>query len=419
MTKEAIIEQLKSHPNYMMEKSFRLRFPEAYSEICNIKFPDNFVFNQKIYHYLNDDIELSFGVCLECGKRCKYINFFNGYSKYCSTKCSSNSKEVKEKKAKTCIDKFGYSNPLASPKIREIGLKTMSEKYGVEYASQSKEIIDKWKKNNLEKYGVEYPLQNKDIQEKVKKTNIEKFGVEYPSQSKEIIDKWKKNNLEKYGVEYPMQSQIVKDKSRQTCLEKYGFESHNSSPEIKEIKKHSCIEKYGVENPFQIESVKEQIKQTNLERYGVENPFSSPDIIDKIRKTNIERYGRSFPNVSHYEDELNEYILTIYSDEIIRNDRNTIRLEFDLYLPKIKFAIEFNGDFWHMNPLFYEENDINPITNICASDIWKRDLNKQNVAKQNGILLFVVWEHDWKHDKEKTKEHIKDIIYSLIKTLDE
>ena len=419
MTKEAIIIQVTAHPNYMMEKSFRLRFPEAYAEIVKTEFPENFTFNQKLYHWLHDDPDLSLGVCPECGKRCGYINFFRGYSKYCCIKCSSNSKDVRDKTARTCTERFGSVSPLANPEIREAGRETMLEKYGVEYAMRSDNIRDRAKHTNMEKYGAEYPSQNKDIREKVKRTNKKRYGVEYPSQSEEVINKWKRANLEKYGVECPMQCQAVREKSRRTCLEKYGCESHNSSPDVKRNKANACLEKYGVENPFQIEFVKEHIRKTNMERYGVENPFASPEIMDKIRKTNIGRYGRPYPNVSRREDELYEYISTVYTGEIVRNDRSVIGLEFDLYLPEIRLAVEFNGDFWHMNPAFYNEDDINPVSGLSAARVWERDSNKRDLAEKNGVSLFVVWEHEWKHDKDKTKENIKDIIYSRIKTLDE
>jgi len=103
------------------------------------------------------------GMCSECGKETKFIDLGKGYHKFCSYKCSSNSKEVKEKKKETCIEKYGVENP-----------------------SQSEEIKEKIKETCLEKYGTENPSQNEGVKEKIKQTMLEKYGVEHPSQTQEF-----------------------------------------------------------------------------------------------------------------------------------------------------------------------------------------------------------------------------------------
>ena len=111
------------------------------------------------------------GICY-CGNRTKFYSLGIGYKKYCSVKCSSNSKEKKRK-------------------IKETNL----EKYGVEYSSQSKQIKEKIKQNNIEKYGVVSTLQLDKVKKKSKETMIKKYGVDHPSKSKEIQKKSKKTKL--------------------------------------------------------------------------------------------------------------------------------------------------------------------------------------------------------------------------------
>ena len=64
--------------------------------------------------------------------------------------------------------------------------------------------------------------------------------------------------------------------------------------------------------------------------------------------------------------------------------------------------IEFNGDFWHMNPSIYDENYFNKISKIYAKDKWEIDKIKIECARKNGYDVLIVWEHDYRKDKENT-----------------
>ena len=51
---------------------------------------------------------------------------------------------------------------------------------------------------------------------------------------------------------------------------------------------------------------------------------------------------------SHYEDEIFNYIKTIYNWNIVLNSRDIISpYELDIFIPDKKIAIEFNGIYWH------------------------------------------------------------------------
>lgn len=70
--------------------------------------------------------------------------------------------------------------------------------------------------------------------------------------------------------------------------------------------------------------------------------------------------------------------------------------------------IEFNGDFWHMNPDYYSPNDINPITKKTAKDMWEYDSKKESIATTKGYDMITIWESDWYNNKEKVLQKIKD-----------
>jgi very-short-patch-repair endonuclease len=62
--------------------------------------------------------------------------------------------------------------------------------------------------------------------------------------------------------------------------------------------------------------------------------------------------------------------------------------------------IEFNEDYWHMNPKIYTEIDINKRCKKTAKEIWARDLVKHNIAINKGYQLLVVWEKDFKNNRQ-------------------
>ena len=48
-------------------------------------------------------------------------------------------------------------------------------------------------------------------------------------------------------------------------------------------------------------------------------------------------------------------------------------LEIDIYLPELKIGFEFNGDYWHMNPLMYRYDDENSSSHMKAIEQWEKD----------------------------------------------
>ena len=97
------------------------------------------------------------------------------------------------------------------------------------------------------------------------------------------------------------------------------------------------------------------------------------------------------------EKELFEYINSIYPRKIIKNSRNQLdnQLELDIYLPELKLALEYNGDYWHKlhedrNPGYHE--------------------NKRNQCIERGITLIEIWESKWKKNKDQIKLLIQEEI---------
>lgn len=321
--------------------------------------------------------------CPVCNSYLKFINLKIGYNKYCNSKCSANSKEVREKTKETCL-----------------------RKYGVENYVQTKEYIDKTNKTCLEKYGVKRAIQLNKYKQKRNQTNLYKYGVEHPISLDEFKEKRKENNILKYND--PTYNN--KEKAKETCLKKYGVINAGGLEQSLQKIKNTCLEKYGVENPYQITFVKEKIKKTCLERYGVENYSKSEEY--KRNKDSIilkamitKKNNRTF-NTSKPEEDLYVYIKEKFP-LVKRQYKDKERYPYfcDFYIPELDLFLELNATWTHNNHPFnpdskMDQNILNDWKNkskehpfyLGAIDTWTiRDVNKRNMAKENKLNFKEVW----------------------------
>ena len=64
--------------------------------------------------------------------------------------------------------------------------------------------------------------------------------------------------------------------------------------------------------------------------------------------------------------------------------------------------IEFNGDFWHANPLYYKSGDFVHTNGKClVDDIWNADKVRKDALERLGYSVMVVWEHDYYSNPDK------------------
>ena len=97
--------------------------------------------------------------------------------------------------------------------------------------------------------------------------------------------------------------------------------------------------------------------------------------------------------ISRGEKDFLKYIRSIYSGSILENDRKVLgSKELDIYLPELKLALEYNGEYWHK---LREER--NPGYHSL----------KENLCKERGIKLINVSDKDWRHNKKFIKEMIR------------
>lgn len=79
---------------------------------------------------------------------------------------------------------------------------------------------------------------------------------------------------------------------------------------------------------------------------------------------------------------------------------------FDFYIPSKNIIVEVHGDYWHSNPLIYEEKDLNKIQIRNQ----RNDAFKDILVRGRGFGIEVVWEYDLKNNYTEQKERFKKIL---------
>ena len=86
------------------------------------------------------------------------------------------------------------------------------------------------------------------------------------------------------------------------------------------------------------------------------------------------------------------------------------RTNFDFVLVDKKKVIEFNGNIWHANPKYFNENEFMRFANMTAKEVWLKDEIKNNKAKDKGFEVLVIWESDFDCNRKETIKKCIDFL---------
>lgn len=136
--------------------------------------------------------------CVLCGGKVKFDEHVShhcmrnhGFYWHCSTKCSENDKEVRDKIKETCLERYGDEHNWGKhSSVRSKCAETFKKNYDTQ--EKLDELFEKRSKTKMEHYGD----PNYNNREKFKQTNLERYGVEYYINTEKI----RETMLRKYGV---------------------------------------------------------------------------------------------------------------------------------------------------------------------------------------------------------------------------
>ena len=218
---------------------------------------------------------------------------------------------------------------------------------------------------------------------KQKKYNISKEEFYEYNFSRAIT---KENMERKYGKEkgkevfenYCLKQSTTKSKEYQN--EKYGEGTYEKACKNKSHSYDTYLERYG----------SEELAIKKLEEYfnkAVRSSKSYSNMSQKLFWKIYEKIQTKYKKI--YFAELNTEF----------GKFNTITKSYNFYdfvILEKKLIIEFNGDLYHANPLYYKQDDIPKFrgNKITSKQIWEMDMNKVQNAVDLGFTVITIWEND-------------------------
>jgi hypothetical protein len=317
------------------------------------------------------------GICQECGCETNFISISSGYHKFCSRKCSNNSKENKEKIKDTCLKKYGKSHVMKVPEIIERSKNTFLSKYGVNNPAKIEDVKRRIKETCLERFGTCCSLQSPDVIIKSKITILKNFGVVHPLKSKKIQNKRKEKSIFLYGVDYPTKLEEVKNKIAETKRIKFFQRLLTSERLLNKVIPLFTLNDY----------------TNTMNNYFWKCSKCDNIFEDDLRDGHIPKCKKCYPPLissSIFEKEVSDFCKQ-YFPNLIEHDRIILDgFELDIYIPEINLAIECDGLYWHS-----ELNGKNPFHHS----------KKTEACTKKGIHLIHIFEDEW-YNKQDIIESI-------------
>jgi hypothetical protein len=88
-------------------------------------------------------------------------------------------------------------------------------------------------------------------------------------------------------------------------------------------------------------------------------------------------------NIQHIDNSNQEYTI-----------KNT-KWKADGYCKETNTIYEFHGDYWHGNPKLFKSSEYNKTTKCTFGELYQKTLDKEQIIKDLGYNLVIMWEYDW------------------------
>lgn len=196
----------------------------------------------------------------------------------------------------------------------------------------------------------------------------------------------------------------TKKRREETLLEKHGrkdFANWDKSAETWNQKSYEEIKEHGDKIRSSWEAKPDDVKR---------------DEIDRREAAKLSKYGlpgwkiafnASRGRRSKLSDNFCDAVQSKVNEQLVYGTKelNLQNHFYDLTSTSTKKIIEFNGDYWHANPLKYAHNEnISLKGNRTAKEIWESDARKIALAESHGYKVKVIWESDYKKNPTKIIE---------------
>jgi len=342
-------------------------------------------------------------------KECKYckveVKTKSNNAKFCSIECRDKNKfEEKQRELLEGVEDYDYVidrwNGYATTRIYGHWFKSMhpnktTEEYRQEFPDTKLQCDKLNEKNGQFMKEAKYrEAQRQRMLGENNPNHTTKTTKEQRQSKSPFSKKFKGYNNEEDrqrfidSVDY---GSIVKSSDLEWWIEKCNGDVERAKELYKERQTtftlEKCIKKYGKDEGTQIYNDRQKKWLTNL-------------------YLNFEEYGdgRSPQSkwVNNIKEELKLVDFKIPSKEKWIRGKGTNSKAYSVDLTIGNKMIEFNGDYWHMNPNKYNENDFNRTKQMKAIEIWQYDTDKIKLAESHGYEVLTVWESEYHTNREET-----------------
>lgn len=253
--------------------------------------------------------------------------------------------------------------------------------------------------------------------EKVCEWTGKKFYVDYKHRKRRFIDidamyEWRKSQnretikcptCDKLFERYKNIIHSYTGKPTQYCSNECSL---TSKEKIQKLTKWGMSDK----NHWNTKECQEKGRQTRLKLYG----DAYYNNVDKMVDTNMKKYGVPYifylpkcksngHRISNFQKRIYTDVLKSYPDAKLEEYLRDVRKSVDIFIPSKNKIIECYGDYWHCNPSKCKSNYYNRLVHLTAQEIWNRDKEKNDVLKNAGYEVEVLWENTNKNFKHSTK----------------
>lgn len=313
------------------------------------------------------------------------------------------------------LRKHGISSKEYKEKFPNAPLTPPKDKKNTSKNSGKHMKTEKYKKMFSEKFkGENNPMHKSNTTEQQRK-EISPFSREFykkrfPNITESEIDLKIKEVTDK----------VIQDRLLPSNKEYWIERGHNEKEAIKKVSerqttfsKDICIEKYGEEEGVKIWEERQKRWMSTLDSKTDEEKR----LINQKKIENNQFYSKVSQELFweiHKELELTDRVkFKEHNGEYFLYDSNTkSHYMYDYVNRDSKKCIEFNGWFWHCKPTIYEANYYNKVKKKTAQELWDLDEYKENLIKDRGFDLLVIWEDDYRKNKEEIVEKCIEFLLS-------
>ncbi len=135
-------------------------------------------------------------------------------------------------------------------------------------------------------------------------------------------------------------------------------------------------------------------RRTLLQNHGVTNAFflSKHRTVSKAQQEILDHLSGSVPTAQFEGEKLfhsgaHKYFIDVFSEPA-------------------KMVVEYNGDYWHCNPMMYSGSFFHSKKQKTAEQIWAEDAQRLSVMEQKGYHAVTVWESEYRSDKQNVLKRL-------------